>query len=520
MPEALQKLRLSLRQRQLYERINSDAALRALYSHDVFFRAAHTPVAILQPRHHREIATLVGAATDCGLSIEVRAGGMSYSGGYLVQNERSAVLDVSALRGIDYAHGGNDIVVVEAGVTWQQLDDFLRGTGMRPAINAPFSGSVSTIGGAIRQGLPADMHAVLALELVTADGTVFQTGALATDPEACSAWRGQGPDLTGLFIGDCGALGVLSRAWIRLEPLPRERGFFACAVSGPADYLHILRRLSTLPGNYRAYCFDPGRSGNLQAQSVSDNLRTALKVLLSKSNPLQALNSAAQMLRTLRHWHSSTAPSPWAVHLVCEGSCRRQVAAMLDSANELAGQYGLQRLATGVAEALGERPYSVRGMLGKRYERWLPCHGIFPLHSPRPVAARILAALEGIRERIGAHRMKTHMLLINTGRHHVLIEPMFLWPGSLLPLHLQHCPDARQPALAGGNPVSDEEILAARKQLVILMDELGAQHVQLGRHYDYGTRLNPLVRRLLRQIKRGVDAEGMLAPGMLGLAAE
>ena len=159
-------------------------------------------------------------------------------------------------------------------------------------------------------------------------------------------------------------------------------------------------------------------------------------------------------------------------------------------------------------------------MLGKRYQRWLPCHGIFPLHSPQPVADRILAALEDIRGRIGADRLETHMLLINTGRHHVLIEPMFLWPGLLLPLHLQHCPNARQPALTGGNPVSDEEILAARKQLVILMDGLGAQHVQLGRHYDYGTRLNPVARRLLRQIKRGVDAEGMLAPGMLGLAAE
>ncbi|TQV86193.1 FAD-binding protein [Exilibacterium tricleocarpae] len=524
MPEAtkqqLQTLQQALQEVGLHRRINTDPALLALYDHDVFFQAAHRPLAVLQPRRCDEIGPLVTCAGGSELSIEVRAGGLSYSGGYLPQNATSVILDVSLLNGIDYAHQTTDIVVVEAGATWQQLDDFLHGSGMRPALSAPFSGSVSTIGGAIRQGLPADMHAVLALEIIAADGTVFHTGSLATDALSCSAWRGQGPDLTGLFIGDCGALGILGRAWIKLEPQPLHRRFFACAVNAPDEYLSLLEALAPLPGNYRAYCFDPGRSKNLQTQGFWQQLRTGARVLLGKSNPLQTVQSAGQMFRTLLQWRDTALSGTWGVHVICESHCRQEANALERRAADTAASRGFRRLTTSVAEVLNTRPYSVRGMLGRRYERWLPAHGIFPLAARRKLGATLLKALDDIRRRLGPERVECHMLLINAGRHHVLIEPMFLWDGELYPLHLKHCPQAEQKSPPANHPVSDTEIWEARKDLVALMDSLGAQHVQLGRSYEYLSRLNPVTRRLIRQLKRGVDPGNTLAPGILGLTTK
>ena len=76
--------------------------------------------------------------------------------------------------------------------------------------------------GAGRYGTSAE--SVLSLAVVTADGTLLRTGHDATTRPGGSRssphYRPYGPDLTGLFVGDCGALGVKATVTLRLVDRP------------------------------------------------------------------------------------------------------------------------------------------------------------------------------------------------------------------------------------------------------------------------------------------------------------
>jgi glycolate oxidase len=61
------------------------------------------------------------------------------------------------------------------------------------------------------------LNYVMGLEVVLADGTVLQTGGKAVKNVT-------GYNLTGLFTGSEGTLGIITRALLRLIPMPKKRG--------------------------------------------------------------------------------------------------------------------------------------------------------------------------------------------------------------------------------------------------------------------------------------------------------
>jgi alkyldihydroxyacetonephosphate synthase len=186
---------------------------------DVPRRAA----AVCRPRSTDDVAAVVRACDRAGTPV-TPAGGRSGVCGASVPKYGGVILDMTALRGIGDVDPVSGVVEVWCGTFGPDLEDELRERHRLSVGHFPQSFDLATVGGWIasrgagqystRYGKIDDM--VVGLEVVLADGTVVRTGGA---PAAAD-----GPDLTRLFIGAEGALGVLTRAWLRAHPLaPTER---------------------------------------------------------------------------------------------------------------------------------------------------------------------------------------------------------------------------------------------------------------------------------------------------------
>lgn len=227
-------LALDALQRALGDRVVSDTATREYYANDVFWQPGIPPLAVALPESVEEAAQAVRLATDAGLSIVPRGGGMSYSKGYLPDRADSVVVDTRKLNRVVEVNTDDRYITVEAGCTWEKLNAALEGTGLRTGYWGPLSGINATVGGALSQnsaffgsalnGVVAD--SVIGVTVILADGRVVTTGSggrIGAKPFT----RYGGPDLTGMFLGDNGAFGLKVAATLKLWPRPQETGFLS-----------------------------------------------------------------------------------------------------------------------------------------------------------------------------------------------------------------------------------------------------------------------------------------------------
>jgi alkyldihydroxyacetonephosphate synthase len=177
--------------------------------------------AVVRPTSTSEVSAILASCDEARVPVTA-AGGRSGVSGASVPVHGGVVLDTTALAGLGAVDVASGVVDVAAGTFGPDLEFELRAEHGLTVGHFPQSFDLATVGGWVacrgagqystRYGKIEDM--VVGLEVVLADGTVIHTGG--------SPASAVGPDLTQLFTGSEGTLGVVTRVWLRAHPVPRS----------------------------------------------------------------------------------------------------------------------------------------------------------------------------------------------------------------------------------------------------------------------------------------------------------
>ncbi len=439
----------------------ADTYWPALYAADAGAPIAR-PDVVVRPRSEEDVTAVLRLADAHGVPVVPWGGGSGTQGGALAI-EGGIVIDMTSLDAIVEIDEVSLTVTAQAGVNGKRLEAELNARGLMLP-HYPASVEWATVGGYIaargsgvlstRYGKIEDL--LLSLRVATpADGLIETVGV----PR-----HAVGPELTQLFVGSEGTLGVITRATLQLVPLPETRRFAAVAFPSVDAGIHAIRR--ALQAGHRpsvVRMYDDVATRSTFAPVVGEDLRGIYTVLAFEGE-----EEAAELEE------------------------RRTLAIAAEAGAEL------------LDPALGQRWWD------RRYDFYHPPH--------QPELPAIWGTLDVVAryDRIGA----VYDALVTAVR-----EP-YAYTGLELRMHFSHwylwgtmiygrfvVPDGGPDALALHDRIWADGMTAALAAGGVMND-----------HHGVGIKLGPYMRRQhgaaldgIKRIKAALDPNDVMNPGKLGL---
>jgi glycolate oxidase len=222
----------------------------ATYGYDASVFQGEAIVAVVLPTSTAEVAQIVRLAREAQIPYLPRGSGTGISGG-AIPTQGGLIIELAAMNRVLEIDLANQCAVVEPGVINQDLKELLAEQGYgHTYVPDPGSQVVSTIGGNVATNA-GGMHClkygvttnhIIGLEVVLPDGEIVTVGGKVLDQPGC--------DLTGLFVGSEGTLGIVTKIFVRILRLPEvvrtQLALFA-SVEAAANAVSAIMAAGILP---------------------------------------------------------------------------------------------------------------------------------------------------------------------------------------------------------------------------------------------------------------------------------
>lgn len=188
---------------------------------DVYDIDGLRPETLLRPEDIRELGSLLAYLSSQSLATAPRGGGTRMTLGNPIRR-LEAVVDLSGMNGVVAHNPGDLTLTVEAGMTFERLQETLAPHGQFLALDPPLPGR-ATIGGTLASGASSLLRwqygnardLVIGMKLAMASGAVVKSGGEVVKNVS-------GYDMARLHLGGLGTLGVIGEVSFKLTPLPRQ----------------------------------------------------------------------------------------------------------------------------------------------------------------------------------------------------------------------------------------------------------------------------------------------------------
>ena len=507
------------------EKILLDLSIRELMSQDIWAKG-NTASFVARPSNINELQTIVQAANECGVALNPRGGGMSYTKAYLPDRENVGIIDTTGMNEIIEISTEDMYVTVQTGVTWIQLYEALKPLKVRTPFWGPLSGLTSTIGGGLSQNnafFGSGKHgttgeSVLSVTVVLSDGTIIRTGT-AGNKNGKPFYRYYGPDLTGLFCGDAGSLGFKAEITFRLIPTPKSEDWASFEFNSRDDCARAMTDMVRADIACEIFGFDPNLTKVRMARaSILSDAKALANVAKSQGSILKGLKEGARVALAGRGFMDD---AKYTVHVMVEGRSMKGVADDIKVLKNIAINHNGREIENSIPKIIRANPFGpMTSILGPTGERWVPIHGIVPISEGQSTWAELEDEFDKIRENLDRYDILTGYLVTTLSTTGFLIEPVFIWPEEIWPIHEATVGSEVMKKL-NKHPPSPEATATvenAREKVLDVFARHGAAHFQIGRTYRYSEERNREVVNLLEKIKNIVDKNSIINPGALGLA--
>ena len=504
------------------DNVIEDLTEREYFSQD-YYKKADPVAAVIRPETVESLAAAVKHLSEAGVAMFPRGGGYSYTDAYLPTQSPGVCIDTKALNKILHVDEQDMYVTVEAGCTWAQLDEHLKSLGLRTPFWGPQSGLNATLGGGVSQGslsLGSGKHgpsgeSVLSLDVVFADGSIIKTGSAAQERHS-PFFRHYGPDLTGLFCNDAGALGIKARVTLRLQKrkhLVQGLSFGFQSFEAMVEAMGAVSRLNVATENGGLMMSALRRAA--MTQGFAQDLKIFFQV--ARSGP-DKLGSVARAMKMALHGRRYILESHSTANFVVEGHNRSHLVGQLRAVRSAVSGLGTE-IPNTVPTVLRANPFADHEMINLDGSRQLPIHAIF-LHS-RVVEFnnKYLALLESHKQEMHSCGVDQVSVYAGVTTNGILFEPVLLWPDVVEEFHRRHTSDAVLAKVKATEPNEPARALVAdlRSKIVDLMYSCGGVHFQIGKAYPYLRDRDATQVKVLEDLKKFIDPKGLFNPGALGL---
>ena len=496
----------------------------SFYSQDIYTRALPA-LAVVRPGSTAELAGVVAAATRHGHAVVTRGGGMSYSSGYVPAEADTILLDMVRLNRVAECNTEDMYVTVEAGCTWKELYNALQGTGCRTPYWGPLSGIRATVGGSLSQnsifwgsgryGSAAD--SALSLEVVLADGTILDTGSNAQG-NGTPFFRHYGPDLTGLFCCDTGALGIKTRATLQLVPELTARRYASFDFDDYRAMAGAMSAISRAGLAMECFGFDPFlQRQRLQRESLLKDVKALAGVMKASSGIVAAVRDGVKTAVAGRSFMDDVA---YSLHVMVEEASEALADDRLDRTRQICSGCQGREIENSIPGILRANPFTpLNNVVGPQGERWAPVHALIPHSGAITVIDGVEKIFTDHRELMEREGIGAGFLFATVSTNCFVVEPVFFWPDAMTEIHR----NTVEPGVLKRLPGFDKNLQARhavaqiRQELLEFFCNMGASHLQVGKSYLYKEGLKSPSWELVRQLKNILDPGNRINPGALGL---